>query len=40
MVDKPKHEGSDPFTYKKQEQKLKVEKEKLKQLKNQRFASA
>jgi len=39
IEDKPKHEGSNPFTYEKQEKKLKVEKEKLKQLKNERYAA-
>lgn len=34
MEDKPKYEGKDPFTYAKEEKKLKKEKQNLNQLKN------
>lgn len=38
IENKPSHEGMNPFTKERQEQKMKVEKEKLKQLKNQMYA--
>lgn len=35
IEDKPKHEGNDPFTMKRQEKKLQLAKEKMKQVKNE-----
>lgn len=35
LEDKPSHGDLDPFTYKSQQKKLKLEKEKLKQMKNE-----